>query len=99
MAYILEYINHEFNGAIRDGNFYDLGSGIGKPVVAMSLLHHFKKLIGIEYLDNLFNYSLGIKQNYENYIEERFRKNKDLFNFQKPNSIDFLHGNFLEQNW
>ena len=99
MAYILEYINHEFNGAIRDGNFYDLGSGIGKPVVAMSLLHHFKKLIGIEYLDNLFNYSLGIKQNYENYIEERFRKNKDLFNFQKPNSIDFLHGNFLEQSW
>ena len=53
MAYILEYINHEFNGSIRDGNFYDLGSGMGKGVVAMALLHHFKKLIGIEFLDNL----------------------------------------------
>ena len=79
MAYILEYINHEFNGSIRDGNFYDLGSGLGKPVIAMSLLCHFKKLIGIEYLDNLFKLSLSIKQSYENTIEEKFRQNKDLF--------------------
>ena len=89
MAYILEYINHEFNGSIRDGNFYDLGSGLGKPVVAMSLLCHFKKLIGIEYLDNLFKLSLSIKQSYENTIDEKFRQNKDLFNFEKPNSIEF----------
>ena len=54
MAYILEYINHEFNGSIRDGNFYDLGSGMGKGVVAMSLLCHFKKLIGIEFLHGNF---------------------------------------------
>ena len=99
MAYILEYIDHEFNGSIRDGNFYDLGSGLGKPVIAMSLLCHFKKLIGIEYLDNLFKLSLSIKQSYENTIEEKFRQNKDLFTFEKPNSIEFLHGNFLEQNW
>ena len=99
MAYILEYINHEFNGSIRDGNFYDLGSGMGKGVVAMSLLCHFKKLIGIEFLDNLFNLSLKIKQNYEDSIEEKFSNYRNLFNFEKPNQIEFLHGNFLEQSW
>ena len=99
MAYILEYINQEFNGSIRDGNFYDLGSGMGKPVLAMSLLHRFKKLIGIEFLDNLFNLSLGIKRNYENTIEEKFRNNQQLFSFEKPNSIEFLHGNFLAHSW
>ena len=99
MAYILEYINHEFNGSIRDGNFYDLGSGMGKGVVAMSLLCHFKKLIGIEFLDNLFNLSLKIKQNYEDSIEEKFSNYRNLFNFEKPNHIEFLHGNFLEQSW
>ena len=77
MAYILEYINHEFNGSIRDGNFYDLGSGMGKGVVAMSLLCHFKKLIGIEFLDNLFNLSLKIKQNYEDSIEEKFKNSRN----------------------
>ena len=64
MAYIFEYINHEFNGSIRDGNFYDLGSGMGKGVVSMSLLCHFKKLIGIEFLDNfntIVNYDRNIK--------------------------------------
>ena len=99
MAYILEYINHEFNGSIRDGNFYDLGSGMGKGVVAMALLHHFKKLIGIEFLDNLFNLSLKIKQTYEDSIDEKFTNNRNLFNLEKPNQIEFLHGNFLEQSW
>ena len=99
MAYILEYINHEFNGSIRDGNFYDLGSGMGKGVVAMALLHHFKKLIGIEFLDNLFSLSLKIKQTYEDSIDEKFTNNRNLFNLEKPNQIEFLHGNFLEQSW
>ena len=45
MAYILDYINHEFNGANSDGNSYDLYSGKGKPVLAVFLLH----LIEIEY--------------------------------------------------
>ena len=58
MAYIFEYIKHEFGESIREGNFYDLGSGTGKPVLAMSIIYPFKKLIGIEYLENLINLSL-----------------------------------------
>ena len=72
---------------------------MGKGVVAMSLLCHFKKLIGIEFLDDLFSLSLKIKQNYENSIDEKFSNYRNLFNFEKPNQIEFLHGNFLEQSW
>ena len=99
MAYILEYINHEFNGSIRDGNFYDLGSGLGKAVIAMSLLHHFKKLIGIEFLENLFKLSLGVKQNYDKSIGDKFDNYKQLFNFESPNQIEFLQGDFLKHTW
>ena len=99
MAYIFEYINHEFNGSIRDGNFYDLGSGMGKGVIAMSLLCRFKKIIGIEFLDNLFKLSLRVKQTYDDTIAEKFSNYKDLFSFEKPNQVEFLHGNFLEHSW
>ena len=99
MAYIFEYIIHEFGGSIRDGNFYDLGSGTGKPVLAMSLIYHFKKLIGIEFLENLFKLSLSVKSNYENLIDDKFTNNRNLFNFETPNEIEFLQGNFLEHSW
>ena len=68
MAYIFEYLNHEFGNSIREGNFYDLGSGTGKAVLAMSLICRFKRLIGIEFLENLFKLSLSIKQNYDKLI-------------------------------
>ena len=62
MAYIYEYINYYFKNSINEGIFYDLGSGTGKPVIAMSLMHKFKKLIGIEFLANLIKLSQGIKE-------------------------------------
>ena len=99
MAYIFEYINHEFEGSIRDGNFYDLGSGTGKPVIAMSLINHFKRLIGIEYLENLFRLSLEIKKTYDRTIRDKFENNQQLFNFETPNQIEFLQGDFLKHNW
>ena len=54
MAYIFEYLIHEFGNSIREGNFYDLGSGTGKGVLAMALIYRFKNLIGIEFLENLY---------------------------------------------
>ena len=99
MAYIFEYVNHEFEGSIRDGNFYDLGSGTGKPVIGMSLIYHFKNLIGIEYLENLFRLSLEIKNTYDRTIRDKFENNQQLFNFNTPNQIEFLQGDFLKHNW
>ena len=100
MAYIYEYIKHYYNNSfIDDGVFYDLGSGMGKPVIAMSLMHKFKKLLGIEYLENLMKLSLVSKKNYDKTINDLFAKNKGLFNFAKPNIIEFIQGDFLKQNW
>ena len=99
MAYIFEYLNHEFGSSIREGNFYDLGSGTGKAVIAMSLIFRFKRLIGIEFLENLFKLSLGVKQNYDKSIGDKFDNYKQLFNFDSPNQIEFLQGDFLKHNW
>ena len=99
MAYIFEYLNHEFGNTIREGNFYDLGSGTGKAVIAMSLIFRFKRLIGIEFLENLYKLSLGIKQNYDKTIGNKFENYRQFFNFDTPNQIEFLQGDFLKHNW
>ena len=99
MAYIYEYIKRFYSKTINEGIFYDLGSGTGKAIIAMSLMHKFKKVIGLEYLENLIKLSQGIKQNYNKTINEIFEKNKRLFSFDKPNIIEFIQGDFLKHNW
>ena len=47
MSYIIEYLKHSFD--LQPGNFYDLGSGSGKGVLAASLIYPFDKCIGIEF--------------------------------------------------
>lgn len=45
--------------------FFDLGSGSGKGIFAASMLFPFKKCIGIEILEGLYNISLDMKKEYE----------------------------------
>ena len=99
MAYIYEYIQHFYNKSIREGIFYDLGSGTGKPIVAMSLMHRFKKLTGIEIIENLIKLSKPIKENYNKTIKDKFAKNKKILTFDKPNIIEFVQGDFFKHNW
>ena len=99
MSYIYEYIKRLYPDLINEGVFYDLGSGTGKPVIAMSLMQSFKKLIGIEFLENLHKYSLKIKDDYYKTINAKFEANKTLLNIYKPNDIDYINGDFLKQNW
>jgi hypothetical protein len=99
MAYIYEYIKKNFPDSINKGVFYDLGSGTGKPVIAMSLMQSFNKLIGIEFLENLFKLSLAIKDNYNKTINEKFAANQNILSFSTPNIIDYMQGDFLKQSW
>ena len=99
MAYIYEYIKHAYPNKINEGLFYDLGSGTGKAVLAMSLMHKFKKCIGIEYLDNLIQLSQGIKQNYDQSIINIFESNRQLFSIDNPNIIEFIQGDFFKHSW
>ena len=95
MAYIYEYLNYCYKDIMnkKDLIFIDLGSGTGKAVISMSLMHYFKKIIGIEYLENIFNLSQEYKNNYINIIKEK----QDLYN--NINNIEFIKGDFLKYNW
>lgn len=99
MAYIYEYIRSQFGDTIREGNFYDLGSGSGKAVVAMALIHPFKKLIGIEYLENLYKFAAEVADVYEKSVADRYKSYKQLFTLTAPNKIEFYNGDFLKQKW
>lgn len=49
---------HHLPDLPRDGVFVDLGSGVARAVIAASLLHDFKTLVGIEFLASL--HELGV---------------------------------------
>src|SRR4051812_35852360 len=74
VAYIFEYVKAVYGeDSISDSAFYDLGSGIGRGVIAGSFLHPFKKCIGIEYLEKLSNIGQEIKEKYDLKKEEMFK--------------------------
>jgi len=107
MAYIFEYLRNWlgkdfFLRRFRDGEggiFYDLGSGTGKAIIAMSLFCPFKKLIGIELLEGLWNLSMRSKICYDKTITNKFIKFNALFTIQESNIIEFYNGDFLRQKW
>lgn len=107
MAYIFEYIRSWlgkdfFIKKFRDGEggiFYDLGSGTGKAVIAMSLFAPFKKLIGFEYLEGLWNLSLRSKIFYDKTITDKFIKYNALFTIDGTNKIEFYNCDFFRQKW
>ena len=100
MCYINEYITEVFKNQIIDGNFYDLGSGTGKAVIAMSLIRKFKKCIGIEYLENLTALSKRFEENYNKKILEVIEDEKLFKGFnKKPNILEFVNGDFLKRGW
>ena len=69
-AITLQKIQYEFNGLKHPGKdiFVDLGSGTGKPCIAAALMYPFKKVIGIEILEDLCSLSSKLKQKYDNYF-------------------------------
>ena len=99
MAYIYEYIKYFYKDNLNNQPiFYDLGSGTGKSLFAISLMQKFKKIIGIEYLENLYKLILENKNYYLKKINEKI-KDKNLFSFDIQNDIEIIHGDFLKQNW
>jgi hypothetical protein len=52
----------------RGGIFYDLGSGIGRPVVGAACLYPFDVCTGIEILEGLFNASILVQEAYNSKV-------------------------------
>ncbi len=107
MAFIFEYIRSivgkdYFTQKLHDneaGIFYDLGSGTGKAIIAMSLFCPFKKLVGIELLKGLWDLSMRSRFAYYKNISDKFMKFNDLLSIEKTNEIEFYNGDFLRQKW
>lgn len=57
------------NGVLqaRGGYFFDLGSGIGKPVIAAATLHGFDVCCGIELLEGLYTTSLQLVDRFNSF--------------------------------
>jgi hypothetical protein len=66
--------------------FYDLGSGVGKAVLACAMVFNVKKSCGIEWFENLHQCA-----------EHQRKRLSELPNYhQKSKTICFQQGNFLE---
>ena len=80
MAYIFEYCKSRFD-INEEGNFVDLGSGVGCAVIAAVLCSSFKKYIGVEFISALndkanmnktkfMDMFLDINKEYNDYLPE-----------------------------
>ena len=64
--------------------FYDIGSGIGNTVIGSYLIGSFRKCVGIEILDSLYNLS-------------KVAENRAKSIYPRPDcEIQFKHGNMLD---
>lgn len=72
--------------------FYDLGHGTGKAVILAHLLWDFKKCVGIELLDTLYNASIQVHNRYEKEIRPKIRQTVG------DREIVLLKGDILEAN-
>ncbi|CAK86986.1 unnamed protein product (macronuclear) [Paramecium tetraurelia] len=73
----------------KGGVFYDLGSGIGKGVIAASLMHQFDICKGIECLHSLHEQACNLKQEMEQI---------GVYEYQLP-KIEFINGDVRELDW
>lgn len=53
----------------RDGLFFDLGSGTGRPCFAMALLSDMHRIVGVEALEQLVQASRDVLAKYEAFVE------------------------------
>lgn len=98
-SYIFEYVKTKY-GNIREGTFIDLGSGIGKGLVAAIFIHKFDKYLGIEYLENLHNVAVEIKTKFEANWDNLYNTNRQyLPEYDKLPEMKFINSDFLQEDW
>jgi len=77
----------------KNENFYDLGSGLGKPTFLASLLFDFKKSTGIEMLSDLCGKANKILEKYKKEVIPTLDLSK------KDQEIKFVNSSFLDVDW
>jgi SAM-dependent methyltransferase len=79
------------------GLFYDLGSGVGKALVAAALLGSFSECIGIEILPSLHDLSVQLVEDYNTNFTSQILANPDLFTVLPP--VKSILGDILKVDW
>lgn len=79
------------------GVFYDLGSGVGKALVAAALLGSFSECIGIEILDGLHSVSQKLVEEYNEKFTSYILANSDLFTILPP--LTSVKGDIFKYDW
>lgn len=69
---------------------FDMGSGIGKAVIAAHLFFDFSEVVGIEILEDLYNRSQQILNSYKKNMMSNISASK------KGQYVRFIHGDFLD---
>lgn len=64
------------------------------------MIHPFKSYIGIEYLENLHNIGLNIKEKFDENFKIFREENEEIIpNFINNQSIELINGDFLAYDW
>ena len=71
----------------RGGIFYDLGAGVGKPVFAASILHHFDYCGGIELLEGLHTSSEQLLNVYNEKVKMSLNRDIDTSAYLRSTKI------------
>ena len=96
IAEIYYTIIHRYGG-LPNGIFYDLGSGMGKCIIATALICDFSMCKGIEILEGLYENSQLIYKKYYEEFPKIVEKNPEIFS--SMNDIEFLKGSFFNFDW
>jgi hypothetical protein len=108
-AEIFYLIKKKYNQFLpAKGRFYDLGSGIGKGVIAATVLNDFESCTGIEYLQSLHDTALKLKESYDIYtnskkisdgLEKEITSDWTGQTFQEAPRVNFECGDILKKYW
>lgn len=64
------------------------------------MIHNFRSYIGIEYLENLHNIGLTIKEKFDDNIKYFSKENPELVpDFTNDRNIELVCGDFLTMDW
>jgi len=78
--------------------FYDLGSGLGKAVIAAFLLNNFSKLVGIELLSDLASAADTLLERYNTEVHPQLPQDSAAAK-QSTDAMSLIEGDFLELDW
>ncbi|KAK3260636.1 hypothetical protein CYMTET_30411 [Cymbomonas tetramitiformis] len=89
----LAYVLHTYCSEPHLTNFYDLGSGTGRAVLATAMNANFRKLVGVELLEGLHSISQKAVHKYNTDVRPKLDQSK------QQQQISTVCGDFLRTDW